>query len=71
MKEKASITFEDLKQIRADLGMTQKQLAEKLSVSFASVRKWEQGYPKIPKIIETLLSSITKKVATKKTILNK
>lgn len=37
------MTPTELKAIRKQLGLTQKQLAEKVGVTVHAVRKWEQG----------------------------
>lgn len=37
---------EKIKELRADLGLTQQALAEKLGVSFATVNRWENGQTK-------------------------
>ena len=39
------MTFGDvLKAVRADIGITQEQLARELSVSFSTLNRWENGH---------------------------
>lgn len=35
---------DNLKQLRIEMKLTQKQLAEKLNVSFKTISHWENGY---------------------------
>lgn len=51
-----AMTVDDLKKLRASLGLTQCQLASKLGVSCNTVTRWEMGVrKKIPVPIEKLL----------------
>lgn len=62
----------DLKELRKDLGLTQRQFCEKYHLSLEALREWEQGrriphdsakillflVSKIPKEIEKILSDM-------------
>ena len=44
---------DNLKQLRIEMGLTQKELAKMLNVSYKTISHWEQGYsePSINQII--------------------
>ena len=47
-----------IKKLRADLGLTQQALAEKLGVSFATVNRWENGQTKPSQLSWTQLHQL-------------
>ena len=44
-----------LKEARAALGMTQRDLAEKMRVTSSTVHKWEQGVHPIPEWVDAFM----------------
>lgn len=56
-----NMTADQLKKIRARLGLTQSQLAEKLGVSSKAVQSWEQGWRPVPGPVEKLMEIFSKK----------
>lgn len=54
------MTPEQFKQIRSDLGITQKQLAEGLKSSLRSVQRWESGERAISGPVQVCMGYFTK-----------
>ena len=54
------MTPEDIKKIRAKLGLTQQQLADKINVKVDTVRSWEGGRRKPDGPAEKLLGMVAK-----------
>jgi putative transcriptional regulator len=50
-----TLTPEDIKRIRAKLGMTQAQLAERLQVTLDTIKSWEIGRNRCKGAAEVLL----------------
>jgi repressor LexA len=48
----------ELKEVRARLGLTQKQLATELGVHRLSVIRWEAGIHKIPPMLELAIKQL-------------
>lgn len=49
------MSAEEIKQLRHSLGMTQQQLADKLGVGIATIKRWEGGKSRVPRhVIEYL-----------------
>lgn len=53
-----------LKQFRAESGLTQHELAQKVGVYVRTVRRWEAGDSKIPKATILFLKSLKKGIDT-------
>lgn len=51
-----------IKQVRADLGMSQVALGEILGVSGAAVSRWENGSRKPPKLVLRVLEQLAERV---------
>lgn len=60
------ITKDEIKQLRADRGWTQKELADQCGVSVRSVENWEQQRTGISKPAMFILKGLIKKTANKK-----
>ena len=60
------MTPEDLKRIRRQLGLTQKELAEKLGVTLVTVGRWEAGMRKISEPVARLVQRIAAEERKKK-----
>lgn len=58
------MTKDQFKIIRARLGLTQSQLAEKLGVSSKAVQSWEQGWRPVPGPVEKLMEIFSKESGT-------
>lgn len=56
----------DLKRIRQELGLTQKELAEKLGVTLVTVGRWEAGMRKISEPMARLIEWIAAEELKKK-----
>jgi len=54
---------ETIKALRAKTGLTQEKFAERLKVSTATVRKWEQGKARPSMLAKRQLDRLTKKGA--------
>ena len=54
------MTPEQMKEARAELGLSQPQFATAIGVSSAAVKKWEQGGNPIPLSIELLIGHLLK-----------
>jgi len=54
------MTKDEVKQLRAKLGMTQQQLAHKLGVTQTSVARWEMGMHQIEEPTARLLKLLVK-----------
>lgn len=52
------MTPADLRALRAALGLTQLQLADRLGVSVDAIRHWEHGRRSIPEPVRRLLVSL-------------
>jgi DNA-binding transcriptional regulator YiaG len=52
------VTKDELKKLRARLGLTQQQLAKKLNVDVATISRWERGARGIGNPEEILLRAI-------------
>jgi DNA-binding transcriptional regulator YiaG len=48
MSKLPTMTPDELRAIRAELGLTQKEVAIKLGAALDTVKKWEQGKREIP-----------------------
>lgn len=60
------MTGDELKDLRAKLGLTQLQLAEKLGVARNTVTRWEMGIRSIPEPVVRLLEFLQKEGQGKK-----
>lgn len=51
----------NIKELREKTGLSQRQFAEKFSISIKTLQNWEQGYrnppPYVPNLIEKVLKS--------------
>jgi len=56
------MTRDELKALRAKLGLTQPELAEKVSVARNTINRWEMGIRSIPEPVVRLLDYLTKEV---------
>ena len=56
------MTPEELKALRARLGLTQYELAEKVGVARNTINRWEMGIRSIPEPVVRLLDYLTKEV---------
>jgi DNA-binding transcriptional regulator YiaG len=54
------MTKDEVKQLRAKLGLTQQELADKLGVTQTSVARWEMGMHQIEEPTARLLKLLTK-----------
>lgn len=54
------MTPAELKRLRARLGLTQAQLAERLGVDRNTVTRWEMGLRKISEPVSRLLATLRK-----------
>ena len=54
------MTKDEVKQLRAKLGMTQQELADKLGVTQTSVARWEMGMHQIEEPTARLLKLLVK-----------
>ena len=54
------MTPAQLKRLRATLGLTQKQLAERLGVAHNTVTRWEMGQRTISEPVSRLLATLRK-----------
>lgn len=59
-----------IKGIRIELGLTQKELADELSVSFSTVNRWENGKTKPNKIALVMLKELCKESRISKAFLD-
>lgn len=55
---------QEIKELRAKLGLTQEALARKLGVSLFTVCRWEQGRSKPSPMAQTLLKIFSADVST-------
>ena len=58
------MTREELKALRARLGLTQDELAEKVGVARNTINRWEMGIRRIPEPVARLMDYLTKEVKT-------
>jgi transcriptional regulator with XRE-family HTH domain len=56
------MTREELKALRARLGFTQEELAEKVGVARNTINRWEMGIRHIPEPVVRLMDYLTKEV---------
>jgi DNA-binding transcriptional regulator YiaG len=56
MLQKVTMTGDELKQIRASLGMTQEVFADLVRVTRVTVARWEAGLANIPPFVEWALN---------------
>jgi len=56
------MTPEELKALRARLGLTQQELAEKVGVARNTINRWEMGIRSIPEPVVRLMDYLTKEV---------
>jgi transcriptional regulator with XRE-family HTH domain len=56
------MTPEELKALRASLGLTQDELAEKVGVARNTINRWEMGIRSIPEPVARLMNYLTKEV---------
>ncbi len=52
------MTPDNLKTLRAKMGLTQAQLAKQMGVTVSTIAKWEQAVHPIPPLASTLLRTI-------------
>ncbi len=52
------MTARELKEQRAELGLTQEELAKRLQVNWRTVARYESGEAKIPHVVALALSEI-------------
>ena len=57
---------QELKELRKQMGLTQKELAEKIGVPWNTVARWEVGMRKIAEPIARLVQYIAKEVRTER-----
>jgi transcriptional regulator with XRE-family HTH domain len=60
------MTSDALKALRAELGLTQPQLGEKLGVARNTVTRWEMGIRSIPEPVVRLLEFLRKEAHASK-----
>jgi DNA-binding transcriptional regulator YiaG len=60
------MTGQELKALRHQMGLTQKELAEKIGVPWNTVARWEVGMRKIAEPIARLVHYIAKEVKAEK-----
>jgi transcriptional regulator with XRE-family HTH domain len=58
------MTREELKALRATLGLTQEDLAEKVGVARNTINRWEMGIRHIPEPVARLVQYLAKEVKT-------
>ena len=56
------MTRDELQALRAKLGLTQPELAEKVGVARNTINRWEMGIRSIPEPVVRLLDYLTKEV---------
>ena len=56
------MTRDELQALRAKLGLTQPELAEKVGVARNTINRWEMGIRRIPEPVVRLLDYLTKEV---------
>jgi transcriptional regulator with XRE-family HTH domain len=61
------MTGDELKDLRAELGLTQPQLGEKLGVARNTVTRWEMGIRSIPEPVARLLEFLRKEAKATRT----
>jgi repressor LexA len=61
------MTSEELKDLRAELGLTQPELAKRLGVARNTVTRWEMGIRSIPEPVIRLLEFLRKEAQGTKT----
>lgn len=59
-----------IKEIRIELGLTQKELADKLSVSFSTVNRWENEKTKPNRIALVMLKKLCEEDSVSKELLD-
>jgi transcriptional regulator with XRE-family HTH domain len=60
------MTSEELKDLRAELGLTQPELAKRLGVARNTVTRWEMGIRGIPEPVARLLEFLRKEAHASK-----
>lgn len=59
INEKQKISYPDaILRLRAKLGLSQEELAEKMKVSFVSVNRWENGHLETTKLQKVKLKEL-------------
>ena len=61
------MTSDELKDLRAELGLTQPELAKRLGVARNTVTRWEMGTRGIPEPVARLLEFLRKEAQATKT----
>lgn len=61
-RKKPSMSADQLKKVRASLGLTQQQFSNELAVSIRTLQEWERGNTAVPPSIVLLIECVVKRL---------